>query len=121
MHLALFVFIMLSGSNQAKTFLEEFSSFNKSISTQKMAYKTSVKKFTQQIEEWEQVKKERDLIGKKYDTAKKKLGEAVSSLDEARTTNVHYQQQVSLWKTVFAGGNTIISFHDLIYKSMAVP
>ncbi|MPC65853.1 hypothetical protein E2C01_059990 [Portunus trituberculatus] len=72
---------------------EELKHEKKSSDKIKMAYKTTMKKFSDQIEEWNQIKKERDLISKKYETAKKKLGEAVSSLDEARTTNMQYQQQ----------------------------
>ena len=72
--------------------------FDKSTNTQKITYKTELEKFTLQIEEWNREKKEREVIYKKYETAKKKLVETVTSLDEIRTTNRHYQQQVNYRK-----------------------
>lgn len=61
---------------------------------QRKTYKTEVEKLTLRGAEWEREKKEREILQKKYETAKKKLGETVSHLDEARTANRHYQQQV---------------------------
>ncbi|XP_050701937.1 LOW QUALITY PROTEIN: centrosome-associated protein CEP250-like [Eriocheir sinensis] len=63
--------------------------------TIRKTYKTEVEKLTLRAAEWEREKKEREILQKKYETAKKKLGETVTHLDEARTANRHYQQQLS--------------------------
>lgn len=61
---------------------------------QRKTYKTDVEKLALQAKEWERDKKEKEIVLRKYETAKKKLGETVTLLEEARTTNSHYQQQV---------------------------